>query len=483
MYTITKRTAATFLIIISLMVGIGIITIVEMNKTQNNTMMLVQENKKSERLVKLKGEIGMLFMSVKDYAVTGDEMYYKGHKEIKQKIKKEIEILKDQVTEANAKKKLIEIETVIDSNVLEISEILSLNKKNGSVKTVELIEEAVLKFGPKINPPIEELLKQIQSNAKAENEKVFKESKEAFLLITVIISIAVIISILVVIFTLNYISKPILKLVAIAQRIAARDFDVNFKAESKDEIGLLIKAFNAMAEEIRKRYEELENFSNIAAHDLKSPLTSIMGSAQFLLDNLEDKLDEDEKILLKNILSSGENMSALITDLLEFAKAGKIEFDKEPQSMSLMLERIQKDLDFTIKKQNVKLTIQKNLPSFICDSVRFPEVWENLISNAIKYNDKPEPTIEIGTIKNKKNKNEYYFYVKDNGIGIEAEYLDKIFNTFQRATTDRRYEGTGIGLAIVKRIIEFHNGKIWAESKKGEGSTFYFTIPKMLVIK
>ncbi|MGD8778725.1 MAG: HAMP domain-containing sensor histidine kinase [Ignavibacteria bacterium] len=483
MYTITKRTAATFLIIISLMVGIGIITIVEMNKTQNNTMMLVQENKKSERLVKLKGEIGMLFMSVKDYAVTGDEMYYKGHKEIKQKIKKEIEILKDQVTEANAKKKLIEIETVIDSNVLEISEILSLNKKNGSVKTVELIEEAVLKFGPKINPPIEELLKQIQSNAKAENEKVFKESKEAFLLITVIISIAVIISILVVIFTLNYISKPILKLVAIAQRIAARDFDVNFKAESKDEIGLLIKAFNAMAEEIRKRYEELENFSNIAAHDLKSPLTSIMGSAQFLLDNLEDKLDEDEKILLKNILSSGENMSALITDLLEFAKAGKIEFDKEPQSMSLMLERIQKDLDFTIKKQNVKLTIQKNLPSFICDSVRFPEVWENLISNAIKYNDKPEPTIEIGTIKNKKIKNEYYFYVKDNGIGIEAEYLDKIFNTFQRATTDRRYEGTGIGLAIVKRIIEFHNGKIWAESKKGEGSTFYFTIPKMLVIK
>jgi signal transduction histidine kinase len=267
-----------------------------------------------------------------------------------------------------------------------------------------------------------------------------------------------------------------------AQRIAARDFNVELQVEAKDEIGMLIIAFNAMVDEISKRYEELENFSFIAAHDLKSPLTAIVGSAGILLEEYQDKINEEDSQLLQAIINSGEKMTALITDLLEFATAGKVEFSKEIVSMSSMLNEIREELDFTIKKQNVKLIIQENLPSFICDPVRFPQVWKNLISNSIKYNDKPEPIIEIGEAGNNNYPGLYCFFVKDNGIGIDKKDCDKIFNPFQRATSDKQFEGTGIGLAIVKRIIEFHNGKVWVESQKGKGTTFYFTIPKEFIV-
>ncbi|MCK4821372.1 PAS domain-containing sensor histidine kinase, partial [bacterium] len=132
-------------------------------------------------------------------------------------------------------------------------------------------------------------------------------------------------------------------------------------------------------------------------------------------------------------------------------------------------------LEYAIKEKNAQMIVSDKLPKVFCDRIRLTEVFVNLISNAIKFNDNPNPRIEIGSSL-KGNFNE--FYVKDNGPGIEERYFDKIFEIFQRLARSEEYEGTGAGLAIVKKIVQVHKGKIWLESKIGEGTTFYFTIPK-----
>jgi signal transduction histidine kinase len=200
--------------------------------------------------------------------------------------------------------------------------------------------------------------------------------------------------------------------------------------------------------------------------------------SQFLTNDFGDKLDDAGKEFLEIIVQSSDRMTRLINELLEFATAGKVEFAKEPVSLSQMLSDIQADLSFLIKERNVKVSVQSDLPAVQGDPVRLSQVWRNLISNSIKYNDKRDPTIDIGFHERDGTHVEYEFYVKDNGIGIAERLLGEIFLPFRRATTDPQYEGTGIGLAIVKRVLEFHGGRIQVESKLGEGTTFRFTLPK-----
>jgi chemotaxis family two-component system sensor kinase Cph1 len=289
------------------------------------------------------------------------------------------------------------------------------------------------------------------------------------------------ISSVVVILTMQRISKPVLQLVGVAQRIASRDFSVRMQAEAKDEIGLLIVAFNAMAAEINRRYEELENFAYIVAHDLKSPLNGIRGMSEILVTDYKDKLGDDAKGFLEAIVASSDRMAVLINDLLAFAKAGKVEYSSEAIPMGKIVKEVESDLAFYLKERNAILNVQENLPSIMCDPVGFSQIWKNLISNAVKYNENSAPKVEIGFTTTNGNQRMYHFYVRDNGIGIDEKHLDRIFMPFQRASKDPKYEGTGIGLAIVKRVIELHGGRIWVESRKNEGTTFHFTIPKPIL--
>ena len=141
-----------------------------------------------------------------------------------------------------------------------------------------------------------------------------------------------------------------------------------------------------------------------------------------------------------------------------------------------MLSDVQKNLVYALEERKAQLIIKPDFPKATCDRIRISEVFSNLVSNAIKYTKKDkQPVIEIGWSD---KKDFYEFYVKDNGIGIEKQYYDKIFQIFQRLHAKGEYEGTGAGLTIVKKIVENHSGKIWVESEVGAGSTFYFTLPK-----
>ncbi|HIC91365.1 MAG TPA: GHKL domain-containing protein, partial [Syntrophaceae bacterium] len=197
--------------------------------------------------------------------------------------------------------------------------------------------------------------------------------------------------------------------------------------------------------------------------------------SQFVLEDYADRLDEKGRGYLLTIRKGAERMKRLIDDLLVLSKVTRIEVPFQLNRASEIIEEAVKPLKHSIDEKDIELTIPQDLPTIYCDKVRMIQVFENLLSNAIKFMDKENPKIEIG-YQDKVDHDQ--FYIRDNGMGIEKQYHDKIFGMFERLHRREDYDGTGAGLHIVKKIIEMHRGKIWVESEKGIGSTFYFTLPK-----
>jgi PAS domain S-box-containing protein len=238
--------------------------------------------------------------------------------------------------------------------------------------------------------------------------------------------------------------------------------------ESKD----ILEYQKTSLESINK---ELDDFTYIVSHDLKEPLRSIDAYSKFVVDDYKDKLGEEGKHYLERVRANTERMKRLIEDLLEISRLKKRGGVIEEVEAADLVEEAKMRLEYSIKQKGVKIEIRDSLPRIFCDRIRLAEVFLNLISNAVKFNDKQNPVIEIGY---NDEGNLHKFYVKDNGIGIKDEYFEKIFEIFQRLGKREDVEGTGAGLTIVKKIIQIHKGNIWLESKYGEGSVFYFTIPK-----
>lgn len=227
--------------------------------------------------------------------------------------------------------------------------------------------------------------------------------------------------------------------------------------------------------DVEEKNEELQNFVSIVSHDLKSPLHILQDFTYILLNDHKAEFGDDVIYYLERIKKNAENMEKLIIDILEFSKIGTIEEDFLVYPIVQIVQRAVEELNPKIKEKNIHLIYPDNFPTVFCSPNRILQVFMNLISNSIKFMGlESAGLIEIGYFE---RKTEYEFFVKDNGIGIEKEYHDKIFKIFQRLSESKNVEGNGVGLAIVKRIVESHGGKIWLDSQKGEGSTFFFTLP------
>ncbi len=225
---------------------------------------------------------------------------------------------------------------------------------------------------------------------------------------------------------------------------------------------------------VNGKNQELEQFAYIASHDLQEPLRTLSSFANLLEKRYQGKLDEMGDMYLKNIQLSTERMRALIKGLLEYSRIGSEKVKAEVDCNQLLNDLIQ-DLNSIIEENGAKIEVN-SLPALSAYPNELKQLFQNLIANAVKFRRRDViPRIEVGAME---NGNYWKFYVKDNGIGIEQEYLQKIFIIFQRLHSKKEYEGNGIGLAHCKKIAELHGGKIWVESKPNEGSLFYFTIVK-----
>jgi len=217
---------------------------------------------------------------------------------------------------------------------------------------------------------------------------------------------------------------------------------------------------------------ELNDIVYIMSHDLKTPLRGINMLANWILTDYADKFDKEGKERIDLLLSRVDRIHNLIDGVLQYSRAGRI---KEKTTRVNLSELVPHIIDMAAPPENITIKIENELPVIECEKTRITQVFQNLISNAIKYMDKPKGHIKVGCIE---DEDRWKFSVADNGPGIEERYFEKIFQMFQTLSPKDELEGVGVGLTAVKKIIEIYGGRIWVESKVGEGSRFLFTLPK-----
>ncbi len=274
---------------------------------------------------------------------------------------------------------------------------------------------------------------------------------------------------------------PTNKGLKIFEATAVPEFNVNGEVESILILNRDIterkkseKQLKEMIEELKRSNQELQQFAYVSSHDLQEPLRTIASFTQLLERRYKGRLDSDADEFMDYIVDAAVRMKQQIEDLLELSRVTTKEKGFKHVDMNLILNQAIQNLNASIRESKTEI-ITDELPSVVGDGEQLQRVFQNLISNAIKFKKPEEPSLIH--ISSYKNNQEYVFSVKDNGIGIEEQYMERIFTIFQRLHTKEEYQGTGIGLSIVKRIIERHGGRVWVESELGVGSTFYFTVP------
>ncbi len=250
--------------------------------------------------------------------------------------------------------------------------------------------------------------------------------------------------------------------------------DITGRKKTEEALKTLNLALQSTASELKAAYKDMESFSYAASHDLRSPLTTIEGFSNILLEDYAGKLDDYGKGLLKSISNNAKKMNQLIRDLLSFSRVSTKEVLKYDFNMEEVVQKLVEELRPAPGERNIRFEI-KRLPSAYGDLFMINQVLVNLLTNAIKFTQtRDTAVIEVnGYTENA----ESIYYVRDNGIGFNMQFSDKLFGLFQRLHSSKEAEGTGIGLVIVKNIIEKHGGRVWAEGKPDTGATFYFTLP------
>lgn len=229
-----------------------------------------------------------------------------------------------------------------------------------------------------------------------------------------------------------------------------------------------------LAVSLERSNEELQQFAYIASHDLQEPLRMVSSYTQLLAERYNDRLDEKAKKYIHYAVDGAVRMQKLINDLLTYSRVGTKGRPPEPVETQSALGEALRNLTVVVRESGAEIT-NDTLPTINADRSQLVQLFQNLIANAVKFRGKDVPRIHISA---RESGSEWVFSVRDNGIGIDPQYADKIFVIFQRLHTKEEYPGTGIGLAVCKKIVERHGGRIWFESEPDKGTTFYFTMPK-----
>ncbi len=257
------------------------------------------------------------------------------------------------------------------------------------------------------------------------------------------------------------------------RRVMGVHIDITEQIASEHELQRLNEELAAANDALRESNFELQQFASVASHDLQAPLRGITGFAKCLQDDYQGKLDDLADDYINRIVNSATRMQRLISDLLQFSR---VESRSEPYELTNMND-IFKDavqlLESTIDAKHALVT-SEDLPIVLGDPTQLCQLLQNLIDNGIKYHEGNLPRVHVSV---KRDENDWVFSLKDNGIGIDPDYVERVFEIFRRLHTQAVYKGSGIGLALCRRIVDRHHGRIWAESEPGQGSTFSFTLP------
>lgn len=227
------------------------------------------------------------------------------------------------------------------------------------------------------------------------------------------------------------------------------------------------------ADELARSNQELEQFAYAASHDLQEPLRKITSYIQLLAERCKGQMDESADKYIGYVVDGASRMQALIKDLLSYSRVGRGELVLERTDFAAVAAQALSNLETAIRDNKAVVTVD-GMPTAMANASQMTQLFQNLIGNAIKYHGEAPPRVQVS---GQRKGQEWLFSIRDNGIGIDPIYFDRIFVIFQRLHTRQEYSGTGIGLAICKKIVERHGGRVWVESEPGAGTTFFFTLP------
>jgi signal transduction histidine kinase len=261
--------------------------------------------------------------------------------------------------------------------------------------------------------------------------------------------------------------------VLVRQRTAELEAAVEHLHKEIENRELAEVALMHTADELRRSNAELEQFAYVASHDLQEPLRAVGGYVRLLEHRFPDKVDAKAREYIQGAAEGANRMEQQIMDLLSLSRVGSRGLKPEWTDLSVPLKTVLHYLQFTIRSTGAKVTSDP-MPTLPVDALQIGQLFQNLIGNALKFSGESPPEVHVGA---REEMGEWVIWVRDNGIGIGRQYFQRIFQVFQRLHTRKKHPGTGIGLAICKKIVERHGGRIWVESEPGKGATFYFSLP------
>jgi signal transduction histidine kinase len=488
---ISSKIFIGFILIIVFSILASSVDIKLSSEVHKNTDFLTNSEAIVRNSARLHKQIIEMQSAFRGYLLAGDEhflvSYHEGIKEVPKLFKEEKKLLE------GSTEQLLELDSIqflhqqwVDyANQLISAKRVGISKPDGAIEYNRLIENKFRRqFGQKINDRISEKFKEfdrheygIRDQRRLVLEKSINDTRSTSFILNVIIAIIGVIS---AIYITRIISKRITSMVDLADRISKGEFKV-IDDKKNDELTKLSQSLNIMSITLNKNFTELERqnkeldqFAYVVSHDLKAPLRGLYNLFAWMEEDLGKELSESIKKYHEMMKGRIHRLESLIVGLLEYARIGREEKKIEKVDIKNLLIGIVEAI--VPKKFNV--TIKDKIPQIVTERIRLEQVFSNLISNAVKFHNKEKGNIIIGC----KDLGKYLeFSVTDDGIGIDSEYHDKIFIIFQTLRKKDEIESTGIGLTIVKKIVDEQKGEIRLISQKGKGTTFIFTWPKMPV--
>jgi PAS domain S-box-containing protein len=248
--------------------------------------------------------------------------------------------------------------------------------------------------------------------------------------------------------------------------------DITKRKKAEKSLERLNVDLESSVRELSRANKELEEFAYIAAHDLKRPLRGIGTLADWLVTDYADKFDEEGKEQVRLLTARAKQMSALIDSIMQYSRLGQSDQEKQQVDLNAVLSEV---ISRIAPPENIEITVENELPALMCKRTHIIQVFQNLLNNAVRYMDKPKGQIKVGYAE---EDDSWRFGVADNGPGIEQRHFERIFKIFQTLSPRDGVESPGIGLSIVKKLVELNKGRVWVESEVGQGSTFFFTLPR-----
>jgi signal transduction histidine kinase len=407
------------------------------------------------RLERMLSDLKDVEVAQREYVLTGDERFLRPMQRLREKITTDFHnIVRDFAFTNYERNYLNALEPLLSQKFEEIRTVIELYRSGDEARAKQIVTSE--------QQAMDDIRKVVNRIMRAETDRLGRRSNDVYKVFVRTIAIFVIIlaiNILFIWILTRYMKREIAESRLQEQRMRTINQELEQRVAQRTEA-------------LQRINEDLQQFAYVASHDLQEPLRMVQSYMQLLERRYRDKLDDDGREFIGYAVQGTTRMSNLIHGLLEYSRAEETGADRPEQDVEQLLHDVLSDLRLTIEQSHAEVKVGP-MPKVRFDPLRLRQIFQNLIGNALKYHAEGRtPQVEISA---RTSPAAVTFAVKDNGIGIAPEHLSQIFGIFKRLH-GREVEGTGIGLATVKKIVERHGGRIWVESKLGEGSTFFFTI-------